>query len=57
MRAHLDAWWDSVKSGVTATAGTVMLAGLPTILGVQLILSFLAYDVQARPTLPLHRRS
>jgi len=51
------AWWDSVKSGVTATAGTVMLAGLPTILGVQLILSFLAYDVQARPTLPLHRRS
>jgi len=50
------AWVGSVRSGVPATAGTVMLAGLPTILGVQLLLSFLAYDVQARPTLALHRR-
>lgn len=51
------AWIASIRSGVPATAGTVMLAGLPTILGVQLLLSFLAYDVQARPVLPLHRRS
>ncbi len=42
--------------GPPATAGTVMLAALPIIVGVQLMLSFLSYDVSATPRVPLHTR-
>jgi len=49
-------WVGSFASGVPVTAGTAMLAGLPLILGVQLLLSFLAYDTRAVPTVPLHQR-
>ena len=38
-------WYISVTTGVTATSGTVMLAALPTLIGIQLILAFLTYDV------------
>lgn len=38
-------WYVSVTTGVTATSGTVMLAALPTLIGIQLILAFLSYDV------------
>lgn len=48
------AHWSGGGSG--ATAGTVMLAGLPIILGVQLLLAFLAYDIQSVPTGALHPR-
>jgi dolichol-phosphate mannosyltransferase len=51
----IEAWSASVHSGVPATAGTVMLAGLPIILGFQLLLSFLNYDIQNQPVLPLAR--
>jgi hypothetical protein len=33
-----------------------MLAGLPVIVGVQLLLAFLSYDMQNDPRTPLHRR-
>jgi dolichol-phosphate mannosyltransferase len=49
-------WLDSLMSGVAVTAGTVMLAGLPVILGVQFLLSFLAYDMSHSASTPLHRR-
>jgi len=39
--------------GVTASAGTVMLAGLPILVGVQMILGFLAFDIAAVPKVPL----
>lgn len=42
-------WYRSAVSGVPQTAGTVMLAALPIILGLQLLLSFLAYDVANTP--------
>lgn len=45
----LRAWTHSIESGVPATAGTVMLAGLPIIIGFQLLLSFLNYDIQNVP--------
>ena len=48
-------WLESYRSGVPATAGTVMLAGLPLLLGMQLVLSFLAYDIAAVPEGPIHR--
>ncbi|MBG1233590.1 glycosyltransferase family 2 protein [Aestuariivirga litoralis] len=39
-----------------ATAGTVMLAALPIILGVQFLLAFLNYDIQSTPAQALHPR-
>lgn len=47
------AWSESISSGIPASAGTVMLAGLPIILGFQLLLSFLNYDIQNQPRRPL----
>lgn len=49
-------WWGSVRTGVPVTAGTVMTAALPTLVGFQLVLSFIAYDMAAQPRLPLHLR-
>lgn len=46
-------WYLSVQSGVAATAGTVMLAALPLILGVEMLLSWLNYDVQQEPRDPV----
>lgn len=53
----VDAWSTSVRTGITSSAGTVMLAGLPIIVGFQLLLSFLQYDIQNQPRLPLARLS
>jgi dolichol-phosphate mannosyltransferase len=44
------------SSDEAATAGTVMLAGLPLILGVQLLLAFVGYDIQSSPSISLHPR-
>jgi dolichol-phosphate mannosyltransferase len=46
-------WAESYRAGVTTPAGTVMLAALPAILGLQLLLSFLAADFAHEPTTPL----
>jgi hypothetical protein len=48
-------WAESVRTGTTATTGTVMLAALPIILGVQLLLSFLAADIGSTPNRAIHR--
>lgn len=40
-------WSRSIQTGVPATTGTVMLAALPVVLGFQLLLSFMAYDIGA----------
>lgn len=50
-------WAQSVHSGVPATAGTVFIAGLPIILGVQLLLVGLVLDVLASPTVKRGRRA
>jgi len=47
------AWMTSWTTGVTASAGTVMLAGLPILAGIQFILGFFAFDVAAIPRVPL----
>ncbi|PYT08976.1 MAG: glycosyl transferase family 2, partial [Acidobacteria bacterium] len=49
-------WWNSIQSGVPATAGTAMLAALPVVLGSQLLLSFLNHDMRNVPQIPLHKR-
>jgi dolichol-phosphate mannosyltransferase len=46
-------WMSSIATGLAATTGTVMLAALPVILGVQLLLSFLAFDFSVMPTSPI----
>ncbi len=52
----LRAWNESAASGVTATAGQVMIAALPIIIGFQLLLAFLQYDIASTPTEPLGSR-
>ena len=49
-------WWHSFQSGVPVTAGTVMLAALPVILGSQFLLAFLNYDFRNIPQIPLQKR-
>jgi dolichol-phosphate mannosyltransferase len=49
-------WWRGVSSGVPTTAGTVMLAAMPVLVGLQLLLAFLSYDIAAVPKLPLSSR-
>ena len=48
-------WIESARSGVTASAGSVMLVALQVIVGIQLILGFLAYDIASTPRRVLHR--
>ena len=52
----LQQWRDSIHEDVFASAGTVMLAALPIIVGTQLVLSFIAHDISNQPSDPLHRR-
>jgi glycosyltransferase involved in cell wall biosynthesis len=47
-------WIESVETGVVASAGTVMTAALPIIIGVQFLMGFLSYDIQNAPKTPLH---
>ena len=46
-------WTRSVLSGQPATAGTVLLAGLPVLLGAQLLLVSLILDVLSSPTIKI----
>jgi dolichol-phosphate mannosyltransferase len=48
-------WALHVSLQVATTAGTVMLAALPTIIGFQLLLSFLGFDIANVPRSPIHR--
>jgi glycosyltransferase involved in cell wall biosynthesis len=47
---------ESINSGIPATAGTVMLSAVPVILGFQLVLAFLSYDIASVPKRVKHRR-
>lgn len=48
-------WLRNASLGQYATPGTVMLAALPVMIGIQLLLNFLAYDIAMSPTQPIHR--
>lgn len=50
-------WATSARTGAPATAGTVMLAALPAILGVQLLLSWLHFDIESEPRFPVTDRT
>lgn len=49
-------WWKSIANGVPTTAGTVMLAAMPVLVGLQLLLAFFSYDIAAVPRQPLSSR-
>ena len=46
---------EGYQTGIATTAGTVMLATLPIILGVQFILSFFNYDINSTPQRPFQK--
>lgn len=47
-------WFESMQLGVATKAGTVMLAALPILMGLQLILAFLGFDIASVPRRPIH---
>jgi len=49
------AWYHSIATNLPATSGTVMLAALPIILGVQFLLSFIQADIENQPTVAITR--
>lgn len=48
-------WAAAAGAGVPASAGTVMLSALPVILGLQLLLGFVAFDIASVPRRAIHR--
>ena len=48
-------WVASASIGVATPAGTVMLAAMPLLVGIQLILQFVGYDIASVPRRALHR--
>lgn len=49
-------WIDSARAGLPTAAGTVMLSAMPILMGMQLLLAFLAYDIASVPRRPLQNR-
>jgi len=47
-------WQAGSRAGAPSTSGTVMLAALPVLLGVQLLLGFLNHDMQNSPRHVIH---
>jgi glycosyltransferase involved in cell wall biosynthesis len=50
-------WLRSAQSDIATPAGTVMVAALPLIMGVQMVMAFLAYDIASVPRRPLHKKT
>jgi len=47
-------WHQSIVMNSYASSGTVILAALPIILGMQLLLAFFSYDIMNEPRQPVH---
>jgi dolichol-phosphate mannosyltransferase len=52
----LSSFFAAAEAGRSTTAGQATIASLAIILGVQLMLSFLAYDIQSEPRIPKQKR-
>lgn len=48
-------WLLAAREGTITPAGTVMLSALPVLMGLQLVLAFLAYDIASVPRRPRHQ--
>jgi len=42
-------WLKAFETGLPTATGTIMLSALPILMGLQLILAFIAYDISATP--------
>jgi len=51
----INAWISAIAAQVPATAGTVGLIVLSIVLGMQMLLSALSFDIGNQPSVPLHR--
>lgn len=49
-------WLRAYHGGQVTSAGTVMLAALPVLVGLQFLLAFLGYDIASVPRRPIHGR-
>ena len=49
-------WLLSLKTGIFTPPGTVMLSALPLLVGIQLVLAFLSYDISSVPRVSIHQR-
>ncbi|CAD1795780.1 glycosyltransferase family 2 protein [Xanthomonas euroxanthea] len=52
----LQHWLTSLGTGEAATSGTVMLAAMPVLVGVQLLLAFFGQDIASVPRTAVHPR-
>jgi glycosyltransferase involved in cell wall biosynthesis len=50
------AWWQHSQAHQATPTGTVMIAALPILVGIQLLLSAINYDILSEPRVPLHRQ-
>ena len=50
-------WWQSIHTGIPATAGTAILSAMGIIVGVQLLLAFIGHDTRRVPTDPIHKKN
>lgn len=49
-------WASSASQHTMSAPGTVMLAALPLLLGLQFLLAFITHDTQSTPRQPMHKR-
>lgn len=47
-------WISAADTGIATSAGTVMIAVLPILMGLQFILAFVAHDISSIPKRPFH---
>jgi dolichol-phosphate mannosyltransferase len=48
-------WYEYGEQNITTPPGTVILAALPVLLGIQFILAFLSHDISSTPLRPIHK--
>ena len=48
-------WIDFAQANVSTPAGTVMVASLPILVGIQFVMGFIGYDVSSVPVRPIHK--
>ena len=47
-------WLSAIENNTVTPLGTIMLAALPVLLGIQFLLAFLGFDIANVPKLPIH---
>ncbi|MCW2278992.1 glycosyltransferase family 2 protein [Heliophilum fasciatum] len=48
-------WWKAIGQGITTPLGTIMISVLSILIGLQFLLSFIAYDISIVPRRSLHK--